>query len=238
MPGVWSPPAPPRRPSIPTSTTVASALSGIFSSSFSSCLDLERVMPAGGGGARTSLWGGKAQVRARPEDEERLQDRGRFGRGGGAGLTSRSTSIRVSCSTAWPAMRGSVTAGSLPSPTWLVLWWCTSSEPRLPAEMLRGKEKSFSSLGWLRDKPRAVSGGPTSPRAQGAPGTGCPGGAPSVDRWHQGQCCPRGEQSPGEWEALRSLSPAHLCLSSSARSTLARSSARIWSVMTICSTTW
>lgn len=30
----------------------------------------------------------------------------------------------------------------------------------------------------------------------------------------------------------------HLCLSSSARSTLARSSARIWSVMTICSTTW
>lgn len=45
------------------------------------------------------------------------------------------------------------------------------------------------------------------------------------------------EQSPGERGCVRAPQ-AHLCLSSSARSTLARSSARIWSVMTICSTTW
>lgn len=45
-----------------------------------------------------------------------------------------------------------MTAGSPPSGTWLVLWWCVSREPRLPAEMFRGKEKSFSSLGWLQDK--------------------------------------------------------------------------------------
>lgn len=45
------------------------------------------------------------------------------------------------------------------------------------------------------------------------------------------------EQSPGERGCV--CAPhTHLCLSSSARSTLARSSARIWSVMTICSTTW
>lgn len=48
---------PPHHRSVPTSTTVASALSGIFSSSFSSCLDLERVMPAGGAGVGTSRCG-------------------------------------------------------------------------------------------------------------------------------------------------------------------------------------
>ena len=36
---------------------MASAFSGIFSSSFSSCLDLERVMPAGGAGGGSSRWG-------------------------------------------------------------------------------------------------------------------------------------------------------------------------------------
>lgn len=45
------------------------------------------------------------------------------------------------------------------------------------------------------------------------------------------------ERSLGERGCARAPH-AHLCLSSSARSTLARSSARIWSVMTICSTTW
>ena len=38
---------------------MASAFSGIFSSSFSSCLDLERVMPAGGAGGGGSRWGGR-----------------------------------------------------------------------------------------------------------------------------------------------------------------------------------
>lgn len=158
---MWSPPSWPAHPSIPTSTTVASALSGIFSSSFSSCFDLERVMPAGGVGVRTSLCEDRAGNRVRTLPQ------GAGGAGGAVAPTSLSTSTRVSCSPAWPAMRGSVTAGSLPSATWLVLWWCPSREPRLPAEMFRGKN-SFSSLGWLRDRARAVRGGPM---AQPLPGS-------------------------------------------------------------------
>lgn len=121
-------------------------------------------MPAGGVGVRTSLCG------------DRVGDWGqgpspRHGQGWGATApTSRSTSTRASCSPAWPAMRGSVTAGSLPSATWLVLWWCTSREPRLPAEMFRGKENSFSSLGWLRDRARAVRGGPMAQPLPGSQG--------------------------------------------------------------------
>lgn len=57
---------------------MASALSGIFSSSFSSCFDLERVMPAGGVGVTTSFCG------------DRMGDRGQGpspgqGRAGGPG---------------------------------------------------------------------------------------------------------------------------------------------------------
>lgn len=49
-------PCPQDPPHVPTRTTVASAFSGIFSSSFSSCLDLERVMPAGGAAGDSSRW--------------------------------------------------------------------------------------------------------------------------------------------------------------------------------------
>ena len=71
--------------------------------------------------------------------------------------------------------------------------------------MFRGKEKSFSSLGWLGEQ-RAVR--------EGGSGQGKGGG--------------RQEQQVGP----------HLCFRSRARSTLALSSALIWSEMTICSTTW
>lgn len=105
-------------PHIPTRTTVASAFSGIFSSSFSSCLDLERVMPAGGAGGGSSRWG--TQNRAQPSQAPPTlsphlgflspaasPDRA------GSPLTSRSTSSRVSGT---PPMRGSVTWGSLSAP--------------------------------------------------------------------------------------------------------------------------
>lgn len=164
MPAMRPPHPRPAHPSIPTSTTVASALSGIFSSSFSSCLDLERVMPAGGVGVRTSLCG------VRRGDGGQGPSPGHRRGWGAVAPTSRSTSTRVSCSPACPAMRGSVTAGSLPSATWLVLWWCTSREPRLPAEMFRGKENSFSSLGWLRVRARAVRGGPMAQPLPGSQG--------------------------------------------------------------------
>lgn len=163
----------PAHPSIPTSTTVASALSGIFSSSFSSCFDLERVMPAGGVGVTTSLCGDR--VGHRGQDPSPGHGQG----WGDAAPTSLSTSTRVSCSPAWPAMSGSVTAGSLPSATWLVLWWCTSREPRLPAEMFRGKENSFSSLGWLQEGARAVRGGPTAQPSPGSRGQHQPHGSGS-----------------------------------------------------------
>lgn len=55
-------PPPARLVHVPTRTTVASAFSGIFSSSFSSCLDLERVMPAGGAGGGSSRWGCRTEL--------------------------------------------------------------------------------------------------------------------------------------------------------------------------------
>lgn len=136
-------------PHIPTRTTVASAFSGIFSSSFSSCLDLERVMPAGGAGGCSSRWGHRTELTG---GQYLLQVQHSTHWAGLPPLvphptrpllTSLSTSIRAS---GIPPMRGSVTWGS-PSAPWP--WWWPSREPREPAEMLRGKEKSFSSLGWL-----------------------------------------------------------------------------------------
>ena len=73
--------------------------------------------------------------------------------------------------------------------------------------MLRGKEKSFSSLGWLVGQQAGGEEGP----AAGA-----------------------GHRRAGR---VRRAVP-HLCFSSRALSTLALSSALIWSEMTICSTTW
>lgn len=55
-------PLPQDLPHIPTRTTVASAFSGIFSSSFSSCLDLERVIPAGGAGGGSSRWVNRTEL--------------------------------------------------------------------------------------------------------------------------------------------------------------------------------
>lgn len=99
---------------IPTRTTVASAFSGIFSSSFSSCLDLERVMPAGGAGGGNSRWGCRTELRlACSESCSQLWWPGLTKAGPPSPLTSRSTSSRVS---GMPPMRGSVTWGSLSAP--------------------------------------------------------------------------------------------------------------------------
>lgn len=102
----------------PTRTTVASAFSGIFSSSFSSCLDLERVIPAGGAGGGSSRWGLGWKEQGRIQFKQHLPHAlATFHIGFAQTLlpaprqdplpfTSLSTSSRVSGT---PPMRGSVT---------------------------------------------------------------------------------------------------------------------------------
>lgn len=136
----------------PTRTTVASAFSGIFSSSFSSCLDLDLCMPD----TNDDSFCSKQQKR-----------RSQGWRGGQlftqsfrTKFTCRSflsTSMRVSESPVelrFP-MRGSVTDGSCWW-MWLELWWCVSRLVRLTEEIFLGKWLvcSFSSLGWLREAGR------------------------------------------------------------------------------------
>lgn len=72
-------------------------------------------------------------------------------------------SMSMRSSPSWPSavMRGSVAEGS-GWEMWLLLllwwwWWALMSEPRLAAEMLRGKEAcSFSSLGWLGETGKSI----------------------------------------------------------------------------------
>lgn len=137
----------------PTRTTVASAFSGIFSSSFSSCLDLDRCIPEDKDGSfckrhRRKL--GQWEILKYKRDRFVCQ----------VILTCISFFSISMCVSASPAewivpMRGSVTDGSCWW-MWLALLWCVIRLPRLAAEMFLGKGLlcSFSSLGWLREAAR------------------------------------------------------------------------------------
>ena len=135
----------------PTRTTVASAFSGIFCSSFSSCLDLDRCMLAIEDGSL--CWEQTGQgVRSGGRTISVIEIVGPHPSFRTTCPSFFSMSTRVSVSTAaWTVpMSGSVTDGS--GWAWLGPWWCV----RLAAEMFLGKGLvcSFSSLGWLGEAER------------------------------------------------------------------------------------
>lgn len=106
------------------------------------------------------------------------------------------------------SMRSSPMRGTQVSMVWL-WWWFPTMEFMLELEWFLGKKPSFSSLGWLRRRVVAMR-------------------VPiSLATW--------GSQITLEpWQP--SATATHLCFSSRARSTLARSSALIWSEIIIVST--
>ena len=201
-------PLPQDLPHIPTRTTVASAFSGIFSSSFSSCLDLERVIPAGGAGGGSSRWVNRTELSpvALP-------------------LRVPPSSLLVLHPLRWPDL--------------------TSAVPRLCPHLSLHLQPGLRNASDERLRDVGVALSPlavvmSQEGAQGAGGDVAGEGEVLLVAGVAAGSRQGGERQAGGGRAAAGTGPGrpYLCFRSRALSTLALSSALIWSEMTICSTTW